>query len=190
MAKKKQMTPGQKATRTRKLRTAGKKAARSRKLRTTGKKAATPRKRRAAGRKAAATRKRSSLHVGLDKLESRIASGRLGRAKPWAGADIIISTARPPSIDPIDATGGLYPHKDYVVTPFVAQLSWLFESLHDVFGKAIDLANKDTFYGRLAAAADRYGAKKSPEAQTAKELLGAVLKEAKQMVGEFTQPRE
>jgi len=147
MAKKKQSTAGQKAARTRKLRTAGKKAARTRKLRTTAKKAATTRKRRAAGRKAAATRKRSSLHVGLDKLESRIASGRLGRAKPWAGADIIISTARPPSIDPIDATGGLYPHKDYVVTPFVGAVAQAATTVANVTSTTVTGLSKYSMTG-------------------------------------------
>ena len=188
------MTPGQKAARTSKRRAAGAKGGLTRKRRATakkavrtrtrsaaGKQAALTRKRRAAGRKAAQTRKRSSLHSGLDKLDSRIASGRLGRAKPRGGADIIISTTRPPPSDP----PGFYPDKEYVVTPFVSELSWLFESLRDVFGKAIDFANKDAFYGRLAAAADRYSASRAPETQTAKDLLGAVLKEAKQMAGDF-----
>src|SRR5689334_2199103 len=97
---------GKKAARTRKLRTAGKKAARTRKRRTAGKKAAMTRKRRAAGRNAGGTRQRDRLHSGLDKLDSRIASGRLGRAEPWEGADIIISTSRPPITAPIAGPTG------------------------------------------------------------------------------------
>jgi hypothetical protein len=72
-----------------------------------------------------------------------------------------------------------------LVTRFVAELSWLFESLRDVFGSSIDFQSKYPFHGRLAAAADRYTASKSPESQTAGELLSAVLKEARQMTGEF-----
>ena len=86
---------------------------------------------------------------------------------------------------PLSDQPGFYPQKDYVVTRFVAELSWLFESLRDVFGSSIDSQSRFPFYGRLAAAADRYAASKSPESQTASELLSAVLKEARQMTGEF-----
>jgi hypothetical protein len=201
------MTPGRKAARTRKRRAAGAKAARTKKRKMAGVKAAVTRKRRAAGAKATVTRKRrtagvkaaatrrrrtagvkaararkpSTLHSRLAKLDAGIAAGRFGHAEPWDEADIIVATTRPPPSD----LAGSSPDKDYVVTPFVAELSWLFESLRDAFGEAIDSANQDSFYGRLAAAADRYSDSRAPETQTASDLLGAVVKEAKQMAGEF-----
>jgi hypothetical protein len=177
----KRRAAGAKAARTRKLRAAGRKAAQTRKRKTAGKKAALTRTRRAAGRKAAQTRKRSRIHSGLAKLDARIASGRLGRAQPWGGADIIIAAARPP----VDDQHGFHSPKDYVVTQFVAELSWLFESLRDVFRSSIDFQSKYPFYGRLAAAADRYSDGTPVQLQTAGDLLSAVLKEAKQMAGDF-----
>jgi hypothetical protein len=188
------MTPGQKAALTRKRRATAKKATRTPKRRATakkatrtpkrtaaGKKAAPTRKRRAAGRKAAPAQSQSPVHSALARLEGKVASGRIGRAQPWAGADIEITDIKPPLSD----QPGVFPQKDYVATRFVAELSWLFESLRDVFGSSIDSQSEHPFYGRLAAAADRYAASKSPESQTAGELLTAVLKEARQMTGEF-----
>jgi hypothetical protein len=91
--------------------------------------------------------------------------------------------AAPPP--PLGDPQGFYPNKDYVVTRFVTELSWLFESLRGAFGSSIDFQTKYHFYGRLAAAADRYSAATPVQSQLAGELLGAVLKEAKQMAGEF-----
>ena len=177
------MTSGQKAAATRKRRAAAAKAARTRKLRAAGKKAATTRKRRAAGRKAAQTKKRnaaragSGVHAEVQRLGAEVAAGRIGRAQPWGGADVVLSdTPAPPSDE-----RSFYPDKRYVVTPFVAELSWLFESLRDAFGSAIDYQSKYAFYGRLADAADRYSSRTSGDSQSPKGLLGAVLAEAKAM---------
>ena len=93
MANDTELTPSQKAARTRKRRAAGKKAALTRKRKAAGKKAAVTRKRRAAGRKAAEIKKANSsisgvaaatatkskalvdFEHGIDKLESRVRRG-------------------------------------------------------------------------------------------------------------------
>ena len=87
---------------------------------------------------------------------------------------------------PAVRAAGAYPEPEYVVTPFVAELSWLFESLRDAFGSSIDRQSTYPFYGRLAAAAGRYSAGTSADAQSAGGLLSAVLKEAKELVGDLS----
>jgi len=65
-----ELTSGQKAARTRRLRKAGRKAAATRRRRAVGKKAAKTRMRRAAGRKGAATRTLRSARLAASSAES------------------------------------------------------------------------------------------------------------------------
>lgn len=95
-------------------------------------------------------------------------------AKPeeWAGADVVI-TSEQPQIEP----DGFYPAPRFVVTPYAAQLSWLFFRLRDAFHSLYDGNSKIELFGRLANAALRYQAK-SKGLEDQRELCFAVLHEA------------
>ena len=111
----------------------------------------------------------------LDAIAADIAAGRIGQSEPWGGADVVIS-AHPA---PAKSGEGFYPAPRFVVTPHVAELSWLFESLRDAFTSVIDYQSKYEFYGRLADAADRHAA------GSVGDMLAGVLGEARVMAGEF-----
>ena len=111
----------------------------------------------------------------LSNLSSEILAGRFARAsQAWGGADVAI-TAHPP-----EPSGGddFYPEPRSVVTKHALELSWLFESLRDIFSPVLDSASKIEFYGRLANAANRYLAKVAVQSHSAQDLLFAVAHEA------------
>lgn len=102
-------------------------------------------------------------------LSARVARGEIGTARAWGGADVcIVRRPRKPS----ESSWGSEPK--YVVTKYVAELSWLFEELRDIFYQlGGDIAGwKYDFFGSLADAAEfaiQMGKDASPE-----ELLLAV----------------
>lgn len=79
-------------------------------------------------------------------LKTMIESGEYphlcSNARPWGGADVIITDT------PIPDTS-----KTVVVTPYWKELSWLFGVLEDYFDWHLDYLNKYEFYPRLAQAA-------------------------------------
>lgn len=110
----------------------------------------------------------------LSGLSSEILAGRCARARQdWGGADVVI-TPEPPK----PSGGGFYPDPRYVVTRYALELSWLFESLRDIFSPILDGASKIEFYGRLANAANRYLSKVADDSQSTQDLLFAVAHEA------------
>jgi hypothetical protein len=117
----------------------------------------------------------------LVELEKRITRSDYPHGnKEWGGADIVISSNDPPKSEP-----SFYPDPRYVVTRFSHELSWLFESLRDIF-PYIDYVNKYDFYGRLADTADHY--KKQLESKTEEneqDLLLAVLNDAISILNEM-----
>jgi hypothetical protein len=111
----------------------------------------------------------------LTELSSEIIAGRHTRAsRPWGGADVVIAAHRPKPGD----EGGFYPEPRYICTRYDLELSWLFETLRDIFSTVVDSASKIEFYGRLANAANRYLAKVAEGSQSAQDLLFAVAHEA------------
>src|SRR5215211_4360996 len=72
-----------------------------------------------------------------------------------------------------------------VITPHARELSWLFEKLRIAFRDALDHETKYESYGRLADAANRFSTSVPPETKSVKNLLMAVLDEAKIMASEF-----
>ena len=97
------------------------------------------------------------------------------RQEPWAGADVVISSK------PAEQSFG---GDTFVVTQFAGELSWLFEYLARICGGFLDYQNKYAFYGRLADAANKYHATRSPHLHNPKDLCFAVLREATRMVDE------
>lgn len=70
----------------------------------------------------------STIHDKLHKITSDIVEGRIERARPWQGADVVI-IEKAPNLPP--AT--FYPHPRFVETPHVAELSWLFDEISVLF---------------------------------------------------------
>lgn len=122
-----------------------------------------------------------SIRSKVDTIAGEIAADRVGRSNSWDGADVVI-TDMPPNLM---ENPSFYPAKRKVVTSFVRELNWLFVSLGDVFGTAVDFHSKPAFYGQLADAADRYLTSNSRDSHTAKGLLTAVTIEAGLMAEEL-----
>lgn len=108
----------------------------------------------------------------VEAIDRKVAAREFGRARPWGGADVGIS-----STPPEPHGSGFYPEPRYVVTVHAAELSWLFEQLwqSDSAIRNIAGSNKEEFFGRLANAANRY--LKRTNRETAHDLLGAVVHE-------------
>ena len=123
----------------------------------------------------------SDLSHKLDSLASSITGGAIGRAKLWGGADVVVCADPPPP----RATPGFYPDPQFVVTPYAAELSWLFVQLRDAFVGAIDYRSKYEFYGRLAGAAERYSAETPSASKSVVGMLSDVVAEARRMAEEI-----
>jgi len=98
----------------------------------------------------------------LDHIATRILNNQWGTAEPWQGGDVVITPkALPPTV------GGFYPDFRFVETPYVAELSWLFEQSRDAVWKLDGYgAWKEEFFGRLGNEADAIG-NESPTARRA-----------------------
>jgi len=89
----------------------------------------------------------------LDTIKELIAAGDWGMAEPWRGADVCIVDAVP-----APNPNAWLPDDEYVVTPFVRELSWVFEQArnavweHEGFG-----GFKYEFFGRMGEAVNACG---------------------------------
>lgn len=110
--------------------------------------------------------------AALEILSRKIASGEIGKAKDWQGADVVISQ-NPLEVDP----NSFYPSPRNVVTSFSSELSWLFENLRDTF---INLEGygfwKEELFGRFGNASNRFLARNVNS--ISQKLLLAVIHEA------------
>lgn len=108
----------------------------------------------------------------LGELAAQIATGNVGSAPYWGGADVVIAPPQRPARHP-----SFRPEPRGIVTKHASELSWLFVRLRDIFSPYYDGQTKIEFFGRLANAAQRYQARKQgPE--VLRDLLGAVVHEA------------
>jgi hypothetical protein len=115
----------------------------------------------------------SELLTKLDALCAQLAGPGPGRAQPWGGADVIITSEAPIA----DTAPSFYPELRPVVTSHAEELSWLFVELRDTFIDFLDAQNKIEFFGRLANAANRHLSRHSGTVSAASLCL-AVLHEA------------
>jgi len=115
----------------------------------------------------------------IESLADRVESGRVGRSRPWGGADVGIVEVAPPPRET-----QFYPDPRYVETPHVAELSWLFEELLQIFRELDGFGFwKEEFFGRLGNVAEKFHSV-CPEGSQ-KGLLLAVLEEAFSMASEI-----
>jgi hypothetical protein len=116
---------------------------------------------------------RARLHA----LDQAVAAGETkSSAHLWGGAGLGIVTALPD-----------YPYDEsnkYVVTPYAAPLSWLVRALWAACRPLLDSMTKLEFFGRLGNAAHRYQ-ERAGDSENARDLLGAVLHEAYDIVNDI-----
>lgn len=86
-------------------------------------------------------------------LARMIADGDWGYAEPWQGADVVVV-----EVAPAPVPNAWLPDYEYVVTPYVRELSWVFEQArdavkdHDGYGMF-----KEEFFGRMGEAVNACG---------------------------------
>ena len=119
------------------------------------------------------------LMTHLEALSEKITGGKVGSAKPWAGADVVICRQRPST-----SSEGFYPDPSYVVTKHVEKVSWLFEQIRDVFCEEDGYGYwKEELFGRLGNVIDE-SYSEDPRI-SADDLLHSVISEAIVMAAEF-----
>lgn len=117
--------------------------------------------------------------AGISKRIDERSYEKLPLDSEWGGADVLI-TSEAKEVK----SGGFYPPKRTVVTPFSKELTWLFERLRDAFSGLIDGASRNEFYGRLANAASNYQTSVNGDGDS-QDILKAVLYEAVVMLEEM-----
>lgn len=89
----------------------------------------------------------------LAALQKMISDGDWGMAEPWRGADVCIV-----DVAPVPSPNAWLPDDEYVITPYVRELSWVFEQArnvvqdHDGYGSF-----KYEFFGRMGEAVNACG---------------------------------
>lgn len=115
----------------------------------------------------------------IENLVRLIKADQIGTARPWQGADVVITRKAP-----APSTDSFYPDPRYVETRFVGELSWLFEQLKEVFMVSEGYgAWKEEFFGRLGNVAVKFQSV-CPECSVV-GLLESVVEEAMTMAGEI-----
>lgn len=88
------------------------------------------------------------IESALMELADRVGRGECGASEQWRGADVIV-------VDEFIAPdpNAFYPDDDQLITEHVAEVSWGFFELRDVFAPVLDSGNKYWFFGTLRRAA-------------------------------------
>ncbi|WP_131813883.1 hypothetical protein [Mycolicibacter kumamotonensis] len=126
--------------------------------------------------------KLAAARAGLQALDQAVAAGGVGdgRRQLWGGAGLVIVTAMPQS--------HYNESLKYVVTPHAETLSWLVSALWEACRPLFDSMTKFEFFGRLGNAAHRYQ-QRAGDDQNARDLLGAVVHEAYEILGDVEHGR-
>ena len=96
---------------------------------------------------------KSKVIEELDSLSQLVISGLSGKAKPWQGADVVVTNVLELGNSEIDS---FYPSPRFVVTDHVSEVSWLFEKLARIFADEDNYGGwKEEFFGRLGNMANR-----------------------------------
>jgi len=89
----------------------------------------------------------------FDTIKELIDGGNWGTSEPWRGADVCVVSQAPTA-----SPDAWLPDDEYVITPYVGEVSWLFEQTrnvvweHEGFG-----AFKYEFFGRIGEAVNACG---------------------------------
>lgn len=122
-----------------------------------------------------------SIRDRLHTIKTDITEGRIEKAQPWRGADVVI-LEKAPVLPP----SRFYPDPRFVETPHVAELSWLFHRVGGLFSRLAGYGFwKEELFGTLGnTAADFQEA--HPDC-SATQLLLAVADRAQDMALLFEQ---
>lgn len=86
-------------------------------------------------------------------LARMIAEGDWGYAEPWQGADVVVV-----DVAPTPTPNAWLPDYEYVVTPYVRELSWVFEQARDVVKDHDGYGSfKYEFFGQMGEAVNACG---------------------------------
>ena len=115
--------------------------------------------------------------TALLELAAFVAAGDWGRADPWYGAGVVVTS------DPAEHDDGFWRTPEFAVTEHVAELSWLFERARDT---VYDLDGygmwKEEFFGRMAEAVVAAG-----PAASARTHLGVAVWAAELTLGHISE---
>ena len=115
----------------------------------------------------------------LLELKNRVLSNEIGTAKPWGGAGVQIV-----EVSPENVVDGFYPDPRSLETEFVAELSWLFEEIRNVFSEFEGFGQwKEELFGRLSNVALKY--QSLYEDPLVRSLLLALLEEVDSLMKEL-----
>ncbi len=122
----------------------------------------------------------AAARARLQALDKAVAAGKVCEDRHlWGGAGLVVDTTMP---EPP------YREAKYVVTPYAASLSWLVRALWAACRPLFDSMTKFEFFGRLANAALR-SQQRAGSGENARYLLGAVVHEAFEIVGDIENGR-
>lgn len=123
----------------------------------------------------------AAARARLRSLDEAVAAGEArSSVHLWGGAGLGVVTALPDH--PYDESN------KYVVTAYAAHLSWLVRALWAACRPLLDSMTKLEFFGRLGNAAHRYQ-ERAGDSENARDLLGAVLHEAYDIVSDIENDR-
>jgi hypothetical protein len=116
----------------------------------------------------------------LESLSRTIAAKGAGQAEPWGGADVVVCAVAPPPTQ-----GGFYPDPRYVETLYVAEISWMFEQIRNIFWKHPGYgAWKEELFGRLGNVVQMQTARNVDA--TLEHLIAVMLHEAHAIAEEIS----
>jgi len=116
----------------------------------------------------------------LAALSKTVATSGIGNAEPWGGADVVVCAVAPPPTE-----GGFYPDPRYVETRYVAEISWMFEQIRNIFWNHPGYgAWKEELFGRLGNVVQNQTARNVDA--TMEHLIAALLHEAHAIAEEIS----
>lgn len=121
-----------------------------------------------------------NMQQKLETLSRKVATNDIGHAEPWAGADVVVCAVAPPP-----TKGGFYPDPRYVETRYIAEISWMFEQIRNVFWNHPGYgAWKEELFGRLGNVVQSQTSRNTDA--TLEHLNGALLHEAHAIAEEIS----
>lgn len=121
-----------------------------------------------------------NMQKKLEALSRKVASNGIGQARPWGGADVVVCT-----VAPTLTKGGFYSDPRYVETRYVAEISWMFEQIRNIFWNHPGYgAWKEELFGRLGNVVQSQTSRNTDT--TLEHLTGALLHEAHAIAEEIS----
>lgn len=121
-----------------------------------------------------------NMQKKLESLSKKVATNDIGHAEGWDGADVVVCAVAPPPTE-----GGFYPEARYVETRYVAEISWMFEQIRNIFWNHPGYgAWKEELFGRLGNVVQSQTARKTDA--SLEHLIAALLHEVHAIAEEIS----